>query len=60
MDYEDAQDYIPSKDEIDNIIRQHHLDPLDFWQDVSHGGSHVLAYHLGKLTGGVVLDWLGY
>ncbi len=60
MDYEEAREHIPTRQEIDKLIRDHHLEPDDFWQDVSSGHSYVLKYHLGKLTGGDVLDWLGY
>ena len=52
MDYEEAMEYRPSKQEVDAEIRKHGLDPEDFW-----GGYYGQP---SEVTGGDVLDWLGY
>ncbi len=57
MDYDEAQDYIPSNDEIDKLIRQHRADPDEFRAEIASG---YLEYVHTPITGGDVLAWLGY
>ena len=57
MNYEEAQDYIPSTGEIDKLIRQHGSDPEDFRVEIASGD---LEYVHERITGGDVLAWLGY
>ncbi|KKM19499.1 hypothetical protein LCGC14_1655070 [marine sediment metagenome] len=57
MDYEEAQDYRPTHDEIDREIRKHGADPADFWHEVRAKQEIGL---LRQITGQDVLDWLGY
>ncbi len=49
MDYKEAQDYKPTKQEIDKEIRKHGADPEEFFAECK-----------GKPTAKKMFDWLGY
>ena len=57
MNYEEAYEYEPSRKEVDVFIREHGLDPKDFWDEVESG---YLEYVHRPIIGKDVLDWLGY